>query len=172
MEVACGRSAGKLAIRETCQERLVCGGGCIDGAVWDAGRDGEPSGLSLQATLKGIHVRWIRRHQVRYAAGQDVTEHSEARADHALGFELPGERGAGLPLDCGSCWKQVVEPGVNDCVERLVGIVGGAFEGAVQPRDQMWGLCGLELWAARRPMVQVRVELSLMVSSAKRSRFK
>src|ERR1035438_4591481 len=114
-------------MRESGQERLVCGGGGINGAVGNAGRDGESAGLSLQATLKRIHIRWIRCHQVRYAAGQDVAEYSEAGAEHALGRELPGERGARLPLYFGSRGEKLAEPGVNDHVQRLIGIMRGAI---------------------------------------------
>ena len=90
---------------ETRQECLVRGGGGIDSAVRNTRCDGKSSSLSLQPALECIHVGWIGRHQIRNAAGQDIAEDAEARADHRSGSDLPGESAARLPLNCGSCGK-------------------------------------------------------------------
>src|SRR6516162_11599356 len=89
-------STGELALRKSRAERFVRSNGGIHGAIRNTGGDGGFAHCAKQTSLKRFHVGRMDAEQIGDAAGQNVTEKSEAGTKHGLRLKLPGDSGSRL----------------------------------------------------------------------------
>src|SRR6202140_3564266 len=83
------RRAGKLTLRKSQAEGLVCGHGCVNRTVRNSWRNRRTADSAKKATLERFDVRWIDTAHIGDPAGQNVTENAEASTQHGLGLNLP-----------------------------------------------------------------------------------
>ena len=133
------RSARKLARGKSCSESLIRGDGSVDGAVGDTGRNGHATDCAEKTALESLDVGRIDADQVGDAAGQNVAEDAETGAQHGLRFELPCDGHTRLQNRERRGSENIVEAGLNRCIQRLIHVVRDGCEGSAQPGDLlMW----------------------------------
>src|ERR1700686_897682 len=80
-KTSCGirllRRAGKLALRKSQAEGLICSHGCVNRTVRNPRRNRCTADRAKKATLERFDVGWINTHHIGDAAGQNVTENTE-----------------------------------------------------------------------------------------------
>src|SRR5258708_27572483 len=129
--------AGKLAVRKSQAEGLICGYRCVNRTVRNSRRNRCTADCAKKATLERFDVGWIDTDHIGDAAGQNVTENAEASTQHGLGLKLPCDRCSRLQ-DCqGRRGKHVTETRQNRGVQRLIHIMRDRIERAAQTSDML-----------------------------------
>src|SRR5580704_2972463 len=83
------RRAGKLALRKSQAESLICGHGCVNRTVRNSRSNRCTADGAKKPTLERFDVGWIETDHVGDATGQNVTENAEASTQHGFGLKLP-----------------------------------------------------------------------------------
>src|ERR1700693_4694991 len=140
-ETSCGirlfRRAGRLALRKSQAEGLICGHGCINRTVGNSRRNRCNADSAKKATLERFDVGWIDTDHISDAAGQNVTENAEASTQHGLGLKLPCDSCSRLQDRQGRRGKHVTETRLNRGVQRLIHIMRDGIERAAQTSDML-----------------------------------
>src|ERR1700730_11083075 len=140
-KTSCGirlfRRAGKLALRKSPAEGLICSHGCVNRTVRNSRRNRRTADSAKKATLERFDVGWIDTDHIGDAAGQNVTENAEASTQHGLGLKLPCDRCSRLQDRQGRRGKHVTETRLNRGVQRLIHIMRDRIERAAQTSDML-----------------------------------
>ena len=118
----------KLALWKARAKSAVGCDGCVHRAIGNARCDLGATDRAKKPTLERFHVGRIHANHVGNAAGQNVTENSEAGAQDGFGIELPCDCGARLKNRKRRRRKYIAEAGLNRGVERLIHVVRDGIE--------------------------------------------
>src|ERR1700730_6901880 len=140
-KTSCGiclfRRAGRLTLRKSQAEGLICDHGCVSRTVKNSRRNRCTTDSAKKAALERFDVGWIDANHIGDAAGQNVTENAEASTQHGLGLKLPCDRCSRLQDRQGRGGKHVTETRLNRGVQGMIHIMRDRIERAAQTSDML-----------------------------------